>query len=42
MNEIGLEVLRDHAAEANDAATSDAFDLYTQFFEEAAYLGWIG
>jgi len=42
MNEIGLEVLQDHAAEANDAATSEAFDLYTQFFEEAEYLGWIG
>jgi len=42
MNEIGLEVLEDHAAEANDAATSKAFELYSQFFEEAEYLGWIG
>jgi TRAP-type mannitol/chloroaromatic compound transport system substrate-binding protein len=41
MNEIGLEVLQDHVAEVNDAATSDAFNLYTQFFEEAQYLGWM-
>ena len=42
MNEIGLEVLWDHVSEADDAATSDAFHLYTQFFKEAEYLGWIG
>ena len=42
MNAVGLEVLTDHVADANDAATTEAFELYKQFLEEATYLGWFG
>jgi TRAP-type mannitol/chloroaromatic compound transport system substrate-binding protein len=41
MNEVGRELLKDHVAEVNDAATSEAYEMYLEFMEGSEYLGWI-
>lgn len=41
MNEVGREVLKDHVAEANDAATSEAYAMYLEFMEGSEELNWI-
>jgi len=40
MNEVGLEVLQDHVDEANDPATTEAWELYQEFMKQREYLGW--
>ena len=41
MNAVGLEVLKDHVADSNDAATTEAYEMYLEFLEGSEYLGWI-